>query len=120
MSRVKIPDIELGQYKKGYPALASKVVEDVDDEPLVCRKFRYLGAQNLFHMQGELYELEDRLKRCNDELSKTEALADWRTIHQHEAARAAVPGSSGHKRVLLIEEVRGKLREYCKQSLPFC
>jgi hypothetical protein len=79
-------DIELGTVRDGYPALATWISRDPDNETFVFRKFGRLGARNILHLQSQLIALEyeidqlDEEARRSNDLEAQQSSRRWETL----------------------------------------
>ena len=108
------PDIELGRIRDGYPALATWVARDPDNESFVFRKFARLGARNILHLQSRLIALEKEIDELDEEARSKDFEARqssrrWETLMKH----AEDPNRPEMKRVEKLEELQKVLKEYC-------
>jgi hypothetical protein len=114
----KDSDVELGTVRDGYPALASWISRDLDNEAFVFRKFGRLGARNILHLQGQLIALEheidqlDEEARKSDDLDARQSLRRWETLMKRSSAGM----ESERKRVEKLGELRTVLKTYCTPS----
>jgi hypothetical protein len=108
-------DVELGQVRDGYPALASWIARDPDHETFIFRRFGKLAARNLLHLQARLIALEHEVDQLDDEARKSsdfeakQSSRRWETLMKH-ACDANRPENT---RVEKLEQLRNLLREYC-------
>lgn len=73
----------------GYPTLADFIAGDADEEGFVFRRFRWLTARSLLHMQNELIALEEELKGIDRPLDAPSGLArrSW-AVFQSDKVRS--------------------------------
>ncbi|ORY06037.1 hypothetical protein BCR34DRAFT_490468 [Clohesyomyces aquaticus] len=85
---------------------------DPDKEALIFRKFDYLNARRLLHLQSELTELEDQLHDLDAQSRKD--VDSKKSLKKHEifVERAEVQDSTDQKRSALLIEIHSKLNEY--------
>jgi hypothetical protein len=113
------PDIELGKLRDGYPALASWIAQDPDDDPLVFRKFARLSARSLLHLQARLVGMEAELDALDEEarnaksMDVQEAMQCWETLSEN----AKVGGSIESKLMRKLEDSQNVMKEYCKFAI---
>lgn len=100
----------------GYPALADFLVQDVDNETYVFRKFERLAARNILYLQGELIKLEsdvDALEREARDSTDPDvhlSLRSWAELDDNSQD----PKREFEKKAKKIaEDVEVKLRKYC-------
>ena len=115
--RLEATDLWSSKQGDGYPAFATFVAQDYDDETYVFRRFRNLAARTLLHLQGELIKLEkDSIDLDNEAaLSKDpdlhQSMTCWATCHRN----AQDPNQSHErKRQELAEVIEVKLKKYCE------
>jgi hypothetical protein len=108
-------DLELGQLRDGYPALASWIAQDPDNETFIFRKFDKLAARNILHLQAQLFaiereleDLDDDLRRSND-LEALQSLRRWETLVEH----GRDPNKTESKLVQKLQDLKALLKEYC-------
>lgn len=112
-------DIELSVLRDGYPALAAWVARDPDRETFVCRKFSWLAARNILHLQAELIALEHEIKQQDEEARRSadfqtrQSSRRWETLLKG----AATADSLAWKRVESLKRLKTLLREY-RMYLP--
>lgn len=112
----KSPNVELGHVRDGYPALASWIARDPDNETFVFRKFDRLAARNILHLQSKLIALEreidqlDEQARASDDFEERQSLRRWETLMMN----ASDSQRPERKRVEKLDELKGLLREYRK------
>jgi hypothetical protein len=67
----KPPGVEVGQppgtRRDGYPAVASWMARDPDNEIVIYRKFDILSVRNLLNLQSEIIYLESKLESLDNE-----------------------------------------------------
>ncbi|KAH3911329.1 hypothetical protein HBH56_133430 [Parastagonospora nodorum] len=107
-------DFELGQLRDGYPALASWIAQDPDNETFIFRKFDKLAARNILHLQAQLFaiereleDLDDDLRRSND-LEAHQSLRRWETLVEH----GRDPNKKESKLVQKLQDLNALLKEY--------
>jgi hypothetical protein len=91
----------------GYPTVAALVSKDNDFA--IFRKFRYLNARNLLHLQAELIHLENELEivdRGLDTEENAEILKSWESYANND------------DRQDLMLRIRKTLKEYSKNVNP--
>jgi len=101
----------------GLPGLADFIVQDLDSETLVFRRFRALAARNCLHLQGELISLEDQLLKLEDEAAASEdvdTLMSMRSWSHHDKQRQTAGRAFEKRRQDLAETIDVKLKAYCK------
>ncbi|EON62157.1 hypothetical protein W97_01376 [Coniosporium apollinis CBS 100218] len=90
----------------GYPRLAHWVGREPSFA--IFRRFATLNAKNILYLQAEIAYLElelDELERLNSD--------DCGSLQTHLQGLLSAPeGSSGHKQMQKMLEIRGKLKEY--------
>lgn len=90
----------------GYPRLAHWVGREPSFA--IFRRFATLNAKNILYLQAEIAYLElelDELERLNSD--------DCGSLQTHLQGLLNAPeGSSGHKQMQKMLEIRGKLKEY--------
>lgn len=88
----------------GYPALAAYIAGDADDEGFVFRRFRWLTARNLLHLQNGLIDLQRRLQEIDNRRNVTSAFArrNWSAFRSDQASSK------------LMNDIDEKLRHYRK------
>lgn len=107
--------VELGVVRDGYPALASWIARDPDNESFIFRKFDRLSARNLLHLQSQLIALEEKLDRLDEQTRRSPDLAPrlsarrWETFVQYAADEAR---PEERKRMQLAKEIQVKIKEY--------
>ena len=116
----KSEDFESGALRDGYPALATWIAQDPDNESLVFRKFDRLSARNLLHLQSQIIELEARLEKYDRETTQSRDLdlrlsaRRWETLVTNAKDKGK---AEEKKRLELYEEIQVKLKQYRKESL---
>jgi hypothetical protein len=121
MSLIQEVDVELGQLRDGYPALAKWIAQDPDNETLIFRRFDRLAARNILHLQAQLIALEHEIDEL-DEAARTSADFDarqssrrWETLMKHATAPDA--NRPEKKRVEKFTELNILLKEYCEHPV---
>ncbi|PVH93843.1 hypothetical protein DM02DRAFT_603402 [Periconia macrospinosa] len=115
----KLTDVELGQVRDGYPALAAWIARDPDGEAFVFRKFDRLAARNILHLQSRLIALENDIDQLDEEARRTgdsetkQSLRRWETLMKH----AENPNRPEKKRVAKLDELKDVLKEYYETLL---
>ena len=103
-----------GNAMDGYAKIARLMAHH--HEMATFRGFEAISFQNLLYLQAELVYLQDELQelvKADKESGhpiKSVYEKDWRQLRQSQA-----DGSEQWQKVL---EIRAKLREYCKQTMP--
>ncbi|KAF2671648.1 hypothetical protein BT63DRAFT_452152 [Microthyrium microscopicum] len=107
-------DVELGHIRDGYPALASWIGRDPDNESFVFRKFTRMSARNLLHLQSRLTELErqidalDKAARHSSDLEAKQSSRRWETLTKY-----AADDSRGEKiRLQKVFELSEMIKQY--------
>jgi hypothetical protein len=103
----------------GLPGLADFIVQDVDSETLVFRRFKSLAARNCLHLQGELISLEEQLLTLEREAAASEdvdTLASMRSWSHHDRQRQTAGRTFEKRRQDLAEAIDVKLKAYCECS----
>jgi len=117
----KPPDIEVGQVRDGFPALASWIARDPDNESFVFRKFDRLGARNILHLQSQLIALENELDQLDEEARRSndfearQSSRRWETLMKH----ANDPNRPEKRRLEKMEELQKLLNRYCTTNTTF-
>jgi hypothetical protein len=115
-------EVELGHLRDGYPALASWIARDPDNETLIFRRFDRLAARNILHLQAQLIALEheidelDEVARTSADFEARQSSRRWETLMKH----AAAPEDANRpekKRVEKLTELNILLREYCGHTV---
>lgn len=105
----------------GYPAVADCIIRDPDDELFVFRKFRWLSARKLLHLESELMVLEQELRGLDQEAlvsSKISLQKSRRNWEQFAKNALETSGQSGDKkRMEVMEKIDVKLERYRKPNL---
>jgi len=95
------------------------VAADCDNETFIFRRFNELGARNLLYLQTELLVLEAQLKKMDDATLDVsypdhpdlkDAQRDWREL----VRQSSLGNEKFVKRMNLVHELRGKIKEYRK------
>lgn len=108
-------------YPKGFPSLAEWRTNIPDYEGYIFRRFDYLSARNLQHLESELALLEARLTALDLEalpatgagVESAHAQQNWEKLEQ----LAKVPNSKERRRMNLAKKISWKLRNYRKFRL---
>jgi len=109
-------DPELGRLRDGYPALSRWICKDLDEDPLVFRKFGRLAARNILHLQCRLTQLEDDIDtldqaiRTSTDIDTVLSLRSWDLLME----RASVVDSLESKLVAKLADLQNLLQEYCE------
>lgn len=114
-------DIELGHYRDGYPALAAWMNRDPDHETYVFRRFHRLGARSILHSQSRLIALEKEIDDLDDEARKSDDFEARQSSRRYETLirHSEDPNRSENKRLEKLEELKRRLKEYCKRLKVF-
>jgi hypothetical protein len=111
-------DLELGQLRDGYPALASWIARDPDHETLIFRRFGKLAARNVLHLQARLIALEydidqlDEDARRSADLEARQSSRRWETLMRYEKDTHRPEKT----RIEKLDQLNKLLREYCMSS----
>ncbi|KAN0095521.1 hypothetical protein V8E51_016232 [Hyaloscypha variabilis] len=60
------------QYPEGYPRFAAFIAQDADKSTTIFRRFERLAARNLLYLEGELFELEAKQDKLDED--------DWNDV----------------------------------------
>jgi hypothetical protein len=107
--------VDLDMVSHGYPALAAWIAQDPNNESLVFRKFDYLSARNLLHLQSQVISLEQKLKRYDEEMLRSsdmklrEAAMRWESLVKNAEDSQRVVEK---ERMNLYCEIQYKIKEY--------
>jgi hypothetical protein len=113
-------DVELGHSRDGYPALATWIGRDPDNESFVFRKFDRLSARNLLHLQCQLIQLEDEIDDLDDKARKNsdrdarQASRRWETLRE----RAYAGHQLEKERMNKVNELTDKIEKYRECCIP--
>src|SRR5437762_10304769 len=55
------------QYPEGYPRFAAFIAHDADKSTTIFRRFERLAARNLLYLEGELFELEAKQDKLDED-----------------------------------------------------
>ncbi|KAH6714738.1 hypothetical protein BKA61DRAFT_605764 [Leptodontidium sp. MPI-SDFR-AT-0119] len=55
------------QFPEGYPRFAAFIAHDVDKSTMICRRFERLAARNLLYLESELFELEAKQDKLDED-----------------------------------------------------
>ena len=108
-------DPELGRLRDGYPALSRCICKDLDEDPLVFRKFGRLAARNILRLQCRLTQLEDDIDtldqaiRSSTDIDTVLSLRSWDLLIE----RASVVDSLESKLVAKLADLQNLMQEYC-------
>ena len=101
-------------YLKGYPSLAAFIASDKDKSTAIYRRFDRLSARNLLYLQSELADLQAQQDAFDEEdrnagIEVKGIASNWEAFRK----KAAEVDNEGQKeRMELIQEIRGKMKEY--------
>jgi len=115
------PDIEIGRLRDGYPSLARWIAQDLDDDPLVFRRFGRHGARVLLHLQCRLTALEKEIDDLDEQTRTAEDLDTRRSLQRWEKMMMSAKErdtSLEHRLVEKLNEFQGCLKEYCESVVP--
>jgi hypothetical protein len=103
--------------RDGYPALADFVAQDSDHETFVFRRFKQLGARNIFNLQGELIKLEEDIAVVEQEAADSIdpelhlSMRSWAILDENSRR----PGRNLElKQKKLADALDEKLKKYCE------
>ena len=105
--------MELGLRRNGYPAFATKIARDPDDETFVYRRFNRLNARNLLYLQCQVLELEYELDAYDEAAGYKKSQLHWEDF----AKNAEQSGSSESKLMELQGKIQRKLHEYSTRKV---
>jgi len=120
-------DLVKVNYISGFADLAKFISSDADGDTAIFRRFETLAARNLLYLQSELAVLE-RIQDKYDREDEEDALnagvdwstlrscgKDWESFQRVAQADSSCVGDRYKKRMDLVQQIRGKLKEY---SMP--
>ncbi|KAF2190165.1 hypothetical protein K469DRAFT_747392 [Zopfia rhizophila CBS 207.26] len=91
------------QYPEGYPRFAAFIAHDADKSTTIFRRFERLAARNLLYLEGELFELEAKQDKLDEDdwndarltrnLRKWEPTRTTREASQHTTDRQEATSS---------------------------
>lgn len=109
-------DPEKGQSPQiGFASVASWISRDPDNETYIFRRFNFLTARNLVHLQNELLSLQNELRDFDSQAEEgcdslfTLSMQDWEMLKTRAKDE---PGSKEERVVELIAEIEVKLEKY--------
>lgn len=116
--------------RNGYPSVASWIARDPDSELYIFRRFNWLSARDLLHLQSEVLELEHALKELDartftsPDLKVKQTLRKWEDLvrdagtQHHSDNESSSPSGSAERtamaqsRMALVREIARKMKEY--------
>ncbi|PGH23556.1 hypothetical protein AJ80_02336 [Polytolypa hystricis UAMH7299] len=108
-------DTEHGRRRDGYPALASWISSDPDDEGFIFRRFSRLSARNLLNLQSQLISIEKQLDDLDSEGRRNQdvGLRRWETFEQQVLD---LNNENAQKRKNLYDTLEEKIKAYPLQA----
>lgn len=99
--------------RTGFPALADNTANNPNYETFIFRKFDWLSARNLLHLESRLAYLEQKLNQLdvqavhgdNEELR---SIRSWEAFEEN----AKDKDRPEHARMIIEREIREVLKEY--------
>ena len=119
MPNTPILAIEEPAGRNGYPGMAAWTARNPDYETFIFRRFDRLSARNLLHLESQVAGLEAQLDRPDehalqhvrlnpDDLEASRSIRNWELL----SVRAKDTSLLDHKRMILVEQISAKLKEY--------
>ncbi|KAH9205646.1 hypothetical protein DL95DRAFT_375952 [Leptodontidium sp. 2 PMI_412] len=100
------------QFPEGYPRFAAFIAHDVDKSTMICRRFERLAARNLLYLESELFELEAKQDKLDeDDRNDPQRRRDLR---KWEPARIRREASQIATRLEVAFTIRKAIKEYYK------